>query len=126
MTSGVQDGTVDRGATVQHADGVVPGGIIMVIQQIFMAQRYKPYRRTFRTPFLYNWVRHPIYSGFLLAFWASPVMTYGHLLLAVGFSAYIFIGIAHEERDLVGTFGQHYTDYRKRVGAVIPGIGRRA
>lgn len=82
--------------------------------------------QSFRTPFLYKWVRHPIYSGFLLAFWATPVMTYGHLLLAIGFSVYIFIGIVHEERDLVGTFGRDYADYRKRVGAVIPGIGMRA
>lgn len=80
----------------------------------------------FRTPFLYRWVRHPIYSGFLLAFWATPHMTYGHLLLAAGFSIYIFIGIAHEERDLVGHFGDQYADYRARVGSVIPGVGRRA
>jgi len=83
-------------------------------------------QQPFRTPFLYRWVRHPIYSGFLLAFWATPHMTYGHLLLAVGFSVYIFIGIAHEERDLVTHFGNEYSDYRKRVGSVIPGIGRRA
>lgn len=80
----------------------------------------------FRTPFLYRWVRHPIYSGFLLAFWATPQMTYGHLLLAIGFSVYVFIGIAHEERDLVAQFGERYSDYRNRVGSVIPGIGRRA
>lgn len=80
----------------------------------------------FRTPFLYRWVRHPIYSGFLLAFWATPHMTYGHLLLAVGFSVYIFIGIAHEERDLVAQYGDDYASYRTRVGAVFPGLGRRS
>ena len=85
-----------------------------------------PPLQSFRTPFLYRWVRHPIYSGFLLAFWATPHMTYGHLLLAVGFSVYVFIGIAHEERDLVSHFGDDYVDYRKRVGSVVPGIGRRA
>lgn len=85
-----------------------------------------PADETFRTPLLYRWVRHPIYSGFLLAFWAAPDMSVGHLLLAVGFSVYIFIGIAHEERDLVGHFGDTYHDYRRRVGMVVPGIGRRA
>jgi protein-S-isoprenylcysteine O-methyltransferase Ste14 len=78
------------------------------------------------TPLFYRWVRHPIYSGFLLAFWAAPDMSYGHLLLSIGFTAYIFIGIVFEERDLVGHFGDEYRDYRRRVGAVVPGIGRRA
>lgn len=97
-----------------------------------LAQAWRHFRgsdapaQAFRTPFLYRWVRHPIYSGFLLAFWATPDMTYGHLLLAIGFSIYIFIGIAHEERDLVDHFGDEYGQYRTRVGAVIPGIGRRA
>lgn len=97
-----------------------------------LAQAWRHFRGTeapaqpFRTPFLYRWVRHPIYSGFLLAFWATPHMTYGHLLLAIGFSVYIFIGIAHEERDLVAHFGDDYTEYRKRVGSVVPGIGRKA
>jgi protein-S-isoprenylcysteine O-methyltransferase Ste14 len=86
----------------------------------------EPPEQRFQTPFLYRWVRHPIYTGFLLAFWATPDMTYGHLLLTLGFSVYIFIGIAHEERDLVAHFGDDYSEYRKRVGMVIPGVGRRA
>jgi len=97
-----------------------------------LAQAWRHFRgaaapdQPFRTPFLYRWVRHPIYSGFLLAFWSTPEMSYGHLLLAIGFSAYIFIGIAHEERDLIAQFGGHYSDYRKRVGMVVPGVGKRA
>ena len=86
----------------------------------------EPTQQSFRTPFLYRWVRHPIYSGFLLAFWATPDMTYGHLLFAIGMSIYVFIGISHEERDLLSQFGETYTDYRARVGSICPGFGRRA
>lgn len=78
-----------------------------------------------RQPLFYRWVRHPIYTGLLLGFWASPDMTMSHLVLALGFSAYIFIGIAYEERDLIGQFGEAYVEYRRKVGAVIPGLGRR-
>jgi protein-S-isoprenylcysteine O-methyltransferase Ste14 len=77
-----------------------------------------------RTPFFYRFVRHPLYSGFFIAFWATPTMSYGHLLLAVGMSVYILIAIRHEERDLIDVFGSDYEDYRRRVGMLTPWVGR--
>lgn len=74
----------------------------------------------FRTPLFYKRVRHPLYSGFILAFWATPLMTAGHLLLAAGMTVYILIAIRHEERDLVGLFGKDYEAYRARAGMLIP------
>jgi methanethiol S-methyltransferase len=79
----------------------------------------------FHTPFLYRIVRHPLYLGFVLAFWATPVMTIGHLVLAVGMTVYIIVAIGYEERDLIGMFGDQYANYRRRVGMLIPGVGRR-
>jgi len=80
----------------------------------------------FRTPFLYRFVRHPLYLGFFLAFWATPQMTVGHLLLAVGMSAYMLIAIRYEERDLVAFHGRDYEDYRGRVGMLLPRFRNRA
>ena len=79
----------------------------------------------FRQPFFYKWVRHPLYAGFFLAFWATPQMSYGHLLLAAGMSVYMLIAIRYEERVLVGYFGENYERYRRDVGMLIPGIGRK-
>ncbi len=91
------------------------------LQQVFarLTQRAMP-EVQFKTPLLYRYVRHPLYFGLLLSFWAVPVMTAGRLLFAFGCSAYILIGIAFEERDLIAQFGERYRRYRVEVGMLLP------
>jgi protein-S-isoprenylcysteine O-methyltransferase Ste14 len=79
----------------------------------------------FRQPFFYRLVRHPLYSGFFLAFWATPLMTAGHLLLSVAFSLFMLVAISLEEGDLTDTFGEDYTLYRTNTGMLVPRWRRR-
>jgi len=96
-------------------------GLSQVIRNLRNRQPAAP---ELRIPFLYKLVRHPLYTGFFIAFWATPTMSYGHLLLAVGMSVYMLIAIQYEERDLVDTFGNDYVAYRQRVGMLTPRMGR--
>jgi methanethiol S-methyltransferase len=79
----------------------------------------------FRAPLLYQRVRHPIYLGILLAVWATPAMTGGHLLFAVVITGYILIGIQLEEHDLIQQFGDQYRHYRQRAAMLVPLPGRK-
>jgi protein-S-isoprenylcysteine O-methyltransferase Ste14 len=91
------------------------------VRQVWLHLLGRPYTSlAFRTPLPYNLVRHPLYIGWGIAFWATPTMTLGHLLFASLLSAYMFAASRVEERDLVAHFGHVYEDYRRRVPAFVP------
>jgi protein-S-isoprenylcysteine O-methyltransferase Ste14 len=92
-------------------------------RQVWLHMRGRDYTSLpFRTPMAYRFVRHPLYVGWLIAFWATPTMTLSHLTFAGLLTAYIFIAIPFEERNLVEHFGSHYMTYRKNVGGLLPRI----
>ncbi len=95
------------------------------LRQVWLAARRKEVASPpFRTPWFYKWVRHPLYLGFILAFWATPTMSVGHLVFALGMLGYILVAIQLEERDLVREYGGRYLAYREQVRALVP-IPRR-
>lgn len=96
------------------------------LRQVWMYANDKPYTLLqFRSPALYKLVRHPLYLGFLIAFWSAPVMTFAHLLFAVLTTGYILTAIQFEERDLAEVYGERYRSYRKWVPMIIPFSKRR-
>ncbi len=97
------------------------------VKQVYLHLKRQPYEPpAFKTPALYRFVRHPLYLGFIIAFWATPRMTFGHLFFAVMCTAFILVAIQFEERDLVSFYGERYIEYRKQVSMILPlRLGRR-
>jgi len=126
---------VDNAAAAQTLWAVFWVGWILVLVSTFLINHFELFglqqvfaRLTgrempepqFKAPFLYRYVRHPLYLGLLLSFWSVPVMTAGHLLFSLGATLYIFVGIWFEERDLIVEFGERYRRYSAEVGMLLP------
>ncbi|KUI25371.1 methanethiol S-methyltransferase [Mycobacterium sp. GA-2829] len=95
------------------------------LRQVYLGWRRRPYTGLrFQTVLLYRVVRHPLMLGFLIAFWATPTMSTGHLLFAVATTGYILVAVRLEEHDLSEALGTEYRDYRRRVPMLIPGLHR--
>ncbi len=132
--------TADNPVTAGAIDAIFWLGWVVLVASTFMLSHFEMFGLSqvfarlfgkplsdakFRTPLLYRYVRHPIYLGVLLAVWATPVMTAGHLLFSAVITAYILIGIQLEERDLLQQFGDRYRSYRQHAGMLVPLPGRK-
>jgi protein-S-isoprenylcysteine O-methyltransferase Ste14 len=94
-------------------------------RQVWLYLRGREYTSLpFRTPMLYERIRHPLYVGWATAFWATPTMTLGHLVFAAAMTAYMAVAVLFEERDLVEHFGDQYEEYRRRVPKFFPRLRR--
>jgi protein-S-isoprenylcysteine O-methyltransferase Ste14 len=90
-------------------------------RQVWLYLRGREYQELpFRTPMLYEHMRHPLYVGWMTAFWATPTMTAGHLLFAAVMTGYMCLAVLFEERDLIAHFGQQYREYRRQVPMFMP------
>ncbi|OBA57248.1 hypothetical protein A5647_24600 [Mycobacterium sp. 1100029.7] len=108
-------------ATVFFSSFMVSHFDLFGLRQVYLAWRGKPYRDLdFRVRYLYRLVRHPLMLGFLIAFWATPQMTTGHLLFSVATTSYILVALQLEEHDLVESLGEDYRSYRREVPALLP------
>ena len=127
--------TVNNPIAVAVLDAIFWFGWVLVVFSTFLISHFQLFGLTqvfarllgkrlpepqFRTPLLYKGVRHPLYLGFLLAFWSTPNMTVGHLLFSVATTGYILIAIQLEERDMIRVFGEQYRRYRQQVGMLFP------
>lgn len=113
-------------ATVLYSTFLIDHFDLFGLRQVWLQFRNRPYtQKQFMERSLYKWVRHPLMVGFLIAFWATPTMTVGHLLFAVVTTGYILIGTQIEERDLIDLHGDDYLDYARRTRAFVPSFGRK-
>ena len=96
------------------------------LRQVWLHLLGRQYTRVhFATPAPYRMVRHPLYLGFMIAFWAAPTMSVTRLVFAVATTAYILIAIQFEEHDLAAEHGASYDEYKRRVPMIVPGVGGR-
>lgn len=111
--------TVASTFMVSHVD-------LFGLRQVYLAWRAQPYSHIgFHARALYKMVRHPLMVGFVIAFWATPTMTAGHLLFAGAMNGFIVIAVQLEERDLIAALGDEYRQYRRQVPMLVPGVFRR-
>ncbi|MEN8159077.1 MAG: methanethiol S-methyltransferase [Myxococcota bacterium] len=125
-------------ATVLQAGAFAGFGMVLVttflidhfdlfgLRQVWLAWRGKPYtEKRFVTPGPYRYIRHPLYVGWIIAFWATPTLTVGHALVAVGMTAYILVAIRYEERDLLAMLGEPYRRWRAATPMFFPNVRTR-